>query len=199
VTLHAAAVRTLRTWRAPSPEQEVLRAGYLEHLAAHPDGMWKAGPPAHLTASLMVLDPDRRRVLLTLHRKGRFWVQLGGHCEIGDTGLEATALREGREESGIADLHLLPGPVDLDRHVLATAFGRCREHLDVAYAAIAAADAAPVVSDESDDVAWWPLDGLPPDIVPDLPRRLRDAAALLGPPAQARSSGRSRAAESPSR
>ena len=39
--------------------------------------------PAHLTASAMVLDHAGERVLLTLHRKGGFWGQLGGHCEPG--------------------------------------------------------------------------------------------------------------------
>lgn len=177
MSLHTQATRTLENWSAPTAAQETLRLGYLEHLAAHPDGVWKTGPPEHLTASCMVFDPSLQRVLLTLHRKGRFWVQLGGHCEPGDASLAATALREGGEESGVADLRLLPGPVDLDRHALNAAFGRCREHLDVAYAAVAAGDAVPAVSHESDDVAWWPLQALPADVVPDLPARLHRAVS----------------------
>ena len=44
---------------------------YLDHLAAHPDGMWKACGAGHVTASALVIDPARGRVLLTLHRKLR--------------------------------------------------------------------------------------------------------------------------------
>lgn len=172
MTLYDEAVATLRSWRAPSADQDTLRREYLAHLEEHPDAVWRDGPPAHLTASLFVLDPAARRVLLTLHRKGRFWVQFGGHCEHGDSGLAATALREGREESGVPDLVVQPEPVELHRHALPPQFGHCREHLDVAYVATAPAGAVPSVTQESEDVAWWPVDGLPPGVVPDLPGRL---------------------------
>jgi 8-oxo-dGTP pyrophosphatase MutT (NUDIX family) len=212
VSLHAAAVGLLSMWRAPTPEQDRLRREYLGHLARHPDGVWRDGPPAHLTASCFVLDPLAEQVLLALHRKGGFWVQLGGHCEPGDADLAAAARREAREESGLADVDLLPGPVDLDRHVLPAAFGRCREHLDVAFVATAPSGAVPAVSDESHDVAWWPVDALPEGVVPDLPPRLARVAGLVrgagqraGQVVSASDSSpgssilRSRAAEKPSR
>lgn len=163
----------LSAWVAPSPEQDDLRRQYLDHLAAHPDGLWREGPPAHLTASCIVLDETRQHVLLCLHAKGRFWVQFGGHLEVGDRTLADAALREALEESGLERLTLLSGePVDLDRHALSSAFGRCAEHLDVAFAAAADRTDLTTVSSESDDVAWWPVRALPAGVVPDLPRRL---------------------------
>ena len=36
-------------------------------------------------------------------------------------------------------------------------------HLDVRYLVCAPAGAVPVISDESDDLRWWPVDALPPD------------------------------------
>lgn len=63
--------------------QAELRQAYLDHLAAHPDGLWKACPAGHLTASALVVAPERGQVLLTLHRKLRMWLQMGGHCETG--------------------------------------------------------------------------------------------------------------------
>ena len=66
-------------------------------------------------------------------------------------------------------------PIDVDRHALSNRFGRCTVHWDVGFAAIASDDAQPVVSDESDDVAWWPVDALPPDAAPGLADRLRTA------------------------
>ncbi|MCX4764850.1 NUDIX hydrolase [Streptomyces sp. NBC_01275] len=131
--------------------QEELRQSYLDHLAAHPDGMWKACGDGHITASALVIDPERGRVLLTLHKKLRMWLQMGGHCEPGDETLPAAALREATEESGIGGLTLLPGgPVRLDRH-----HTPCAWHYDVQYAALAPADAVEAISDESLDLRWF--------------------------------------------
>ena len=159
--LRADAVSVLQEWPAPDARQDRLRRDYLDHLAAHPDAVAKAGPPAHLTASCVVLDPTGERVLLTLHRKANEWFQFGGHLEVEDSSLWAAARREGREESGIGTLEPLPHPVQLDRHVLLGSFGPCREHLDVRFAAVAPAGAQAVVSAESHDVRWWPADALP--------------------------------------
>lgn len=135
-------------------DQEELRRTYLEHLESHPDGIWKACGDGHITASALVIDPSRGRVLLTLHRKLRMWLQMGGHCEPADDTLAAAALREGSEESGIAGLTLLPGgPVRLDRH-----HTPCAWHLDVQYAALAPVGAVEAISDESLDLRWFAYD-----------------------------------------
>jgi len=133
--------------------QPELRDVYLEHLAAHPDGMYKPCGAGHLTSSALVIDPARERVLLTLHKKLGMWLQMGGHCEDGDATVEAAALREATEESGIAGLTLLPGgPVRLDRHPIPAP---CHWHLDVQYAALAPAGAVAEISEESLDLRWF--------------------------------------------
>ncbi|MFC9706294.1 NUDIX hydrolase [Streptomyces sp. NPDC056943] len=134
-------------------DQPELREVYLEHLAAHPDGMYKPCGAGHLTSSALVIDPVRERVLLTLHKKLGMWLQMGGHCEDGDATVEAAALREATEESGIAGLTLLPGgPVRLDRHPIPAP---CHWHLDVQYAALAPAGAVAEISEESLDLRWF--------------------------------------------
>ncbi|MEZ7003883.1 NUDIX hydrolase [Streptomyces sp. AD55] len=148
MSLHEDAALVIKGHRG----QDELRRIYLDHLAARPDGMWKSCGEGHLTASALVIDPSRGRVLLTLHRKLRMWLQMGGHCEPGDRSLAEAALREAREESGIEGLALVPGgPVRLDRH-----HTPCAWHLDVQYAAVAPAGAVESISEESLDLRWYP-------------------------------------------
>ncbi|MBF4463040.1 MULTISPECIES: NUDIX hydrolase [unclassified Rathayibacter] len=136
--------------------------------------------PEHLTASCFVFSPDLSRVLLCFHGKGRFWVQLGGHIEPADASVAEAAVREAREESGIVALRLLAvAAVDIDRHALGTGFGRCLRHWDVGYAAVADPSEPLVVSQESGDVAWWPVDALPADVPPGFAERVAGVRAAL--------------------
>ena len=177
--LHADAVRVLTAYQPGDRQQEATRLELLSHLADHPDGVWKSGPPAHLTASCLVFDDDLEQVLLTHHRRAQRWFQFGGHLEPADRGVRAAALREAREESGIDRLDVTPVPVHLDRHRLVGDFGSCAEHLDVRYAATVSAGAMPQVSAESLDVRWWPVAALPDGRGDELDGLVRAAVGVL--------------------
>lgn len=181
LALRSDAMAQLDAWTAPDHQQETWRTELLEHCRRHPDAMWKQGPAQHLTTGAIVLDESLERVLLTLHAKAGMWLQFGGHFEPEDTSVVAAATREAREESGLPDLVLDPRIVELHRHqLLAPAFGRCAEHLDIRYAGVVAHDAEFAVSDESLDVAWWPADGMPPETEAELGPLVRAAQRLLG-------------------
>ncbi|WP_240632333.1 MULTISPECIES: NUDIX hydrolase [unclassified Cryobacterium] len=171
----------LRAWMPLAPGQAVLRDEYLGFVLGSPEAaLERHGGPEHVTGSCFVFTPDLAQVLLCFHKKGRFWVQLGGHVEAADGSVVDTALREAREECGIDDLDPVGGGIlDLDRHNLGDGFS-CRTHWDVGFAAIARPEAAPVASDESDDVAWWPVDALPQNVPPQFALRLAGVLAELG-------------------
>ncbi|OEU85522.1 NUDIX hydrolase [Streptomyces abyssalis] len=177
MSLHDDATRTLTEWSAPADGgQDELRHGYLAHLRAHEDGMWKACSEGHITASALVVDPSAGRVLLTLHRKLHMWLQMGGHCEPEDATLAGAALREAQEESGIEELTLLPGgPLRLDRHLTP-----CTWHLDVQYAAIAPEGAQEKVSEESLELRWYGYDDVAAVADESVVRLVEHARALFG-------------------
>ncbi|MET4636980.1 NUDIX domain-containing protein [Mycetocola sp. 2940] len=157
-----ALARDLAAWHPPSPGMARLRDDYLAFLDERGSrALDRDGGREHLTSSCFVFTPDRSSVLLCFHRKGRFWVQLGGHIENADASVSEAAFREAVEEGGIPVDPVSVLPVDVDRHALSAGFGRCAVHWDVGFAATATAGSVPVVSDESDDVRWWPVDALP--------------------------------------
>lgn len=190
---HAEALRALRSWSPPSAAQRALRDRYVTHLLDHPDGLERSCTSGHLTAGTLVLSADLDAVLLNLHGRAGRWFHFGGHWEPGDGSLLATASREAAEESGIADLLVHPEPVHLDLHRVEFCRGHDHtDHLDVRYAALAPVGAEPTTSDESLDVRWWPLDGLP-DVEPEMLELIALSRTRLATTGQS-STGSSRAA-----
>ena len=110
---------------------------------------------------------------------------MGGHDE-GESDPAATALREGREESGLADLVLLsPAILDVDVHPIPAGKGEpVHAHFDVRYAAVTRnADAARADEAESLGLAWLPLEEAARRMgEPGARRALAKAARLLGVP-----------------
>lgn len=118
--------------------------------------------PGHFTGSALIVD-DRSRVLLTLHRKLGKWLQLGGHAD-GDLLLAQVALREAREESGVASLAYAAGGdgiLDVDVHgIPANEKEPEHKHFDVRYLIFANRAQADAIqaSDESSDLKWFTLE-----------------------------------------
>ena len=160
VSLRESAIEILTDWQAPDPAQDSLRHAVLAFVHGRPDSCRRECVAGHVTASALVLDDSGAQVLLTLHPRLGRWVQLGGHCE-DDDDIVAAALREAIEESGIADLRIVPELVAVHVHPVTCSLGVPTRHLDLQFVAHAPAGAQIAVSDESVDLRWWPADALP--------------------------------------
>jgi len=163
-SLHASAREALVHWDTDSDDAESLRHTMLAFLDSAPDGCLRSHAAGHITASSLVLDEGGEHVLLTLHPRVGRWIQLGGHCEEGDDSVVAAALREAREESGIEGLRIDPRVLSAHTHPITCSLGVPTRHLDLRFLVRAPgpASAVPVViSDESQDLRWFPVDDLP--------------------------------------
>jgi 8-oxo-dGTP pyrophosphatase MutT (NUDIX family) len=162
VTVRSSAIALLSGWQPPDRAQDSLRNAVLAFLDAREDACLRECAPGHITASALVLDGTGSQVLLTLHPRLGRWVQLGGHCEDSDADIVAAALREATEESGVDGLRIAPDLAAINVHALTCSLGVPTRHLDLQFVAHAPPAAQIAISDESVDLRWWPIDGLPP-------------------------------------
>lgn len=176
----------LEDFRVRHPEDRARIDRVERFVRAHTDCFERSCVPGHVTASALIVSPERSHLLLTHHRKLGRWLQLGGHAD-GDPDVFAVALREAREESGLQRFATLPGdegrmPVDLDVHIIPARSGD-PEHLhhDVRFLLLAEGAEQPQASDESHALRWVAWKELP-ELAPDesLLRLARRACARLG-------------------
>ena len=146
---------TLERYVPRDAEQVGFRARLIDWIDRHPeDAHRRSCLTGHLTASALLLDAARARVLLHHHAKLERWLQFGGHCD-GDANLRGAAWRETVEESGIEPAWFSAAPIDLDVHTIPERPGEPEHlHLDVRYLALAPAGAVARRSVESREVRW---------------------------------------------
>lgn len=115
----------------------------------------------HITASMLITNPERTKVLLMLHKKFQRWQQFGWHCD-GEIDVRSVALREFHEESGIVvEPEFSDAIFHVDVHdVPVDAKGRpAHFHFDILYLGIIPDDIVFTPQEsEVDDIRWFTLD-----------------------------------------
>ena len=113
----------------------------------------------HFCASVFIINPENKNILLVKHKKFGKWVQPGGHIEHGEFPEEAAA-REAYEETGIKvkiigerfpreDDFIRPLGIQKNRNL----YGDL--HIDIIYLAVPINNIEPVISDESTNISWF--------------------------------------------
>ncbi len=183
---------TLDAYRAIFPLEADVVDRICELVKEHADCFDRKCRPGHITGAAWILSADRRRSLLTHHRKLGRWLQLGGHAD-GQWQVHEVALREAREESGMTAFDFVPIaglllPFDLDVHLIPARYdsaGRliedAHEHHDIRFLLVAQVEQPIHASDESHDVGWFtPDEVLALTNEESVLRMLRKAMDLIG-------------------
>ncbi|MGE4618827.1 MAG: NUDIX hydrolase [Planctomycetota bacterium] len=154
------AMRLIDGYQPSSIAQAEEKHRVLRFCQKNTDALFRTCKPGHLTASAIVVDHTRTKVLLHHHAKLNRWLQFGGHCD-GDGNLPHVAWREAVEESGVAGLLIDAMIVDFDIHLIPE-HGVEPEHLhlDARFVAEAPAGSIPQMSDESTALCWYSMDEL---------------------------------------
>lgn len=169
----------LHSYLQKYPEEKDTVERVIDFVQREPMCFERTCVEGHITGSAWVVNPERDKVLLTHHRKLQKWLQVGGHAD-GDGNVLRVAVTEAREETGIEDVLPLHTEIfDLDVHVI-PARKADPEHLhyDIRYALIAATENY-VVSSESIDLAWVPVQKLSEFTTEDSMLRMGEKHASL--------------------
>lgn len=148
-------------------QEETDKRSMLNYLSLFPDTiLTRACEPAHMTASSMIFNKSRDKVLMVFHNIYQSWSWTGGHAD-GESDLLQVALKEAKEETGIGELRVLTEHAfSLDiltvwGHVKRGAYVSGHVHLNLTY--LLEADEEQEIhmkEDENSGVCWIPVDQL---------------------------------------
>lgn len=118
---------------------------------------------AHMTASSVIVNRNRTKMLMAFHKIYQSWAWTGGHAD-GDGDFEAVARREAQEETGIQNLKKLGvGAASLEvlpvwAHRKRSQMVASHLHLNISYL-FEADDTLPlrIAEDENSAVGWIPI------------------------------------------
>ena len=121
---------------------------------------------AHLSASAMVFNQNRDKVLMIYHNIYKNWTMTGGHAD-GEKDLLKVAINEVREETGVQKLKILSEDIlslevlPVEGHYKNGVYVASHLHLNVTFALEAnEAETLAVCEAENSGVAWLPIDRL---------------------------------------
>ena len=157
-------VEEIKKYRPCNAQEQRDQALILDFLEKNGDAFLRSNLLAHMTASSWIVNPERTKTLMVYHNIYDSWSWTGGHAD-GETDLLAVALREAREETGIA--HVRPVSPEIfslevltvDGHEKRGAYVPSHLHMNVTYLLEAEeSDTLHVCREENSGVAWFTLE-----------------------------------------
>jgi len=132
----------------------------IDFMRENEDCFERSNLAGHLTGSGWIIDDRYTHCLLVHHKKLDRWLQPGGHAD-GNQNIQEVAQSEVEEETGLTNILPVAGIFDVDVHMIPEHKGIPEHyHYDVRYLFITPIDTPLIISEESNDLRWFPLEDL---------------------------------------
>lgn len=157
-------IEEIKKYRPCNAQEQRDQALILDFLEKNGDAFLRSNLLAHMTASSWIVNPERTKTLMVYHNLYDSWSWTGGHAD-GETDLLSVALREAREETGIA--HVRPVSPEIfslevltvDGHEKRGEYVPSHLHMNVTYLLEAEeSDTLHICREENSGVAWFTLE-----------------------------------------
>lgn len=151
-------IELLKNYNTDYTDEKLFKDLTLDFLIKNDIFLGKKNPEGHITGSAWIISSDRKKVLLTHHKKLNKWLQLGGHTEENETIYEAS-LREAKEESGLLNLDFFVKNIfDIDVHLIPERKNeKAHYHYDIRFILEETKNETLEISEESNDLKWVEL------------------------------------------
>ncbi len=157
----SALIQSLGKYHTLFDEEKVFIPRFKSLLSNFPACYGRSLLTGHITASAWIIDEQGGSALLVHHKKLNRWLQPGGHAD-GDEDVLAVAFKEAREETGLTSLKLAEENIfDIDIHLIPR-HGEIQAHFhhDIRFLFVAEKTEEYVISNESNELKWIPMDKL---------------------------------------
>jgi 8-oxo-dGTP pyrophosphatase MutT (NUDIX family) len=153
--------RKLSIYKTSYPEEALFVPRFLSLLNNFHNCYSRSLSTGHITGSAWIINEDADAVLLVHHKKLDRWLQPGGHAD-GDENIISVSSKEAKEETGLSSLRLVNEDIfDIDIHQIPEHKSiKAHLHHDIRFLFQADQSEDIVVSDESNNVAWIPIEKL---------------------------------------
>lgn len=139
----------------PKDEREIKFKDEIFEILKDPDCFQRTRLAGHFTSSAWIVNKDNTKSLITLHKKLKMYLQLGGHCD-GDSDIIRVAYKEAMEESGITSLMIKKSLFDIDVHTIPEHNGvPSHKHYDVRFLFQVTDDSEFILNEEESNELRW--------------------------------------------
>jgi 8-oxo-dGTP pyrophosphatase MutT (NUDIX family) len=149
----------LNRYQSSDARERSMLERILKFVQENPNCFERSLHIGHITASALIINKQKTHTLMTHHQKLDKWLQLGGHSD-GEPNTLNVALREAIEESGLKTIEPISEDIfDVDVHdIPARKNEPAHFHYDIRFLFEADDKEKLIITNESNDLRWIPLD-----------------------------------------